>query len=400
VGSYERVSARLYGAGYPDPEPPMRRITALFADPWSEWEGFCQLVAGLSEPDPLTLVEAWALPHLCTVVDTLDFNDAGIGDVTDAFTRDDPALLAAVVRVQAAAAGIPLGKLAAEGRRAKEIHRESPKRVPNLLLTPAPSPIVVREPQLSSADIEQLLRCLGALSALTANFAFERLAATKDRRLGRRMQGMLPGLRPQRRRNAALLACLLAEDPAATAEELLDGDEPRARAGAAAYLAWAAPRTERGLDALRRARADLDLTVRLEARDRDAADTEAAIEAVNDLSARPPLTGRARTARVQTPWNCLTAPCARRAHARATLTHSAGTGAVTKAHARFRGGLLRLSLRDQVEVLMLRVVGRLEVAQVAASPASIPTRSRPGAPGVRRLAKRLDINGSNATELD
>jgi hypothetical protein len=50
---------------------------------------------------------------------------------------------------------------------------------------------------------------------------------------------------------------------------------------------------------------------------------------------------------------------------------------------------------------MLRVVGGLEVvAQVAASPASIPTRSRPGAPGVRRLAKRLGTNRSNATELD
>jgi hypothetical protein len=268
VGSYERVSARLDGAGYPDPEPPMRRIAALFADPWSEWERFYEVVVGLSEPDPLTLVEAWALPHLCTIVDTLDFNDAGIADVTNAFTRDDPALLATVVRVQAAAAGIPLGKLAAEGRRAQQIHRESPKRVPHLLLTPAPSPIPVGEPQLSAADIEQLLDCLGASSALTADFAFDRLAETTDSRIGRRVQEILPGLRPQRRRNATLLACLLAEDPAATAEELLDGDEPRARAGAAAYLAWEAPKIGRGVDALRRARADLDLTVRLEAHDR------------------------------------------------------------------------------------------------------------------------------------
>jgi hypothetical protein len=284
VGSYERVSARLYGAGYLDPEPPMRRIAALFADPWSEWERFYELVAGLSEPDPLTLVEAWALPHMCTIVDTLDFNDAGIADVTDAFTRDDPALLATVVRVQAAAVGIPLGKLAAEGRRAQQIHRESPTRVPHLLLTPAPSPIVVKEPQLSGADIEQLLDCLGALSALTADFAFDRLAATRDSRIGRRVQGMLPGLHAQRRRNAALLACLLAEDPAVMAEELLDDDEPRARAGAAAYLAWEAPKIGRGVDALRRARADLDLTVRLEARPRDATDTEATIDGVNDLS--------------------------------------------------------------------------------------------------------------------
>jgi hypothetical protein len=284
VGSYERVSARLYGAGYPDPEPPMRKIGALFADPWSEWERFYKLVAELSEPDPLTLVEAWTLPHLCTIVDTLDFNDAGIGDVTDAFTRDDPALLATVVRIRAAAAGIPLGKLAAEGREAQQIHRESPKRIPRLLLTPAPSPALVREPQLSAADIEQLLDCLGALSALTANFAFDWLAATRDSRIGRRVQGTLPSLRPRRRRNAALLACLLAEDPAATAEELLDGDEPRARAGAAAYLAWAVPRTGPAVEALRRAGADLDLTVRWEARDRDAADTEAVIDGVNDLS--------------------------------------------------------------------------------------------------------------------
>jgi hypothetical protein len=262
----------------------MRRIAALFADPWSEWERFYELVAELSEPDPLTLVEAWALPHLCTIVDTLDFNDAGIGAVADAFTRDDPALLATVVLVQAAAAGIPLGTLAAEGRRAQQIHRELPKRLPRLLLMPAPSPVLVREPQLSGADIEQLLDCLGALSALTAHFAFDWLAATRDSRIGRRVQGILPGLRPQRRRNAALLACLLAEDPAATAEELLDSDEPRARAGAAAYLAWAAPKTGRGVDALRRARADLDLTVRWEARDRHAPDTEAVIDGVNDLS--------------------------------------------------------------------------------------------------------------------
>jgi hypothetical protein len=96
---------------------------------------------------------------------------------------------------------------------------------------------------------------------------------------------MLPGLRPQRRRNSALLGCLLADDAAATAEELLAGDEPRARAGAAAYLAWKAPWTGRGADALIRARADLDLTVRWEARDRDAADTEAAIDMVKGLSA-------------------------------------------------------------------------------------------------------------------
>jgi hypothetical protein len=284
VGSYDRVSARLYGAGYPDPEPPMRRIAALFADPYSEWERFYELVADLSEPDPLTLVEAWALPHLCTIVDTLDFNDAGIADVTAAFTRDDPALLATVVRVQAAAVGIPLGKLAAEGRRAQQIRRESPERVPHLLLTPAASPLAVREPPLSAADIERLLGCLGALSALTADFAFDRLVATKDSRIGRRLQGMLPELHPQRRRNAALLACLLADDPAVMAKELLDGHEPRGRAGAAAYLAWEASRTGRVVDALRRARADPDLTVRLEARDRDAGDTEAVINGMNDPS--------------------------------------------------------------------------------------------------------------------
>jgi hypothetical protein len=286
VGSYDRVSARLRGAGYPDPDPPLRGIAALFADFYSEWKRFYDLVVGLSEPDPLTLVEAWALPHLCTIVDSLDVGKAGIGDITDAFTRDDPALLATVVRVQAAAVGIPLRKLAAEARRAQEVHRESPERAPHLLLTPAASSILVREPELSAADIDQLLDCLGASSPLTARFAFKRLAATKDSRIGRRVQGMLPGVRPQRRRNAALLACLLSEDPAATAEELLDGEEPRARAGAAAYLAWKASKTGRGVDALRRARADLDLTVRWEARDRDAADTEAAIDGMNDFSTR------------------------------------------------------------------------------------------------------------------
>ena len=282
VDSYDRVSARLYGAGYPDPEPPMRRIAALFTDPWSKWERFYELVADLSEPDPLTLIEAWVLPHLCTIVDTLDFNDAGIADVSHAFTRDDPALLATVVRVQAAAAGIPLGKLAAEARRAQQIHRESPERVPHLLLTPAASPIAAKEPQLSAADIDQLLDCLGARSGLIADFAFDRLVATKDSRIGRRVQDKLPELRPQRRRNAALLACFLADDPAATAKELLDSDEPRARAGAAAYLAWEASRTGRVVDALRQARADPDLTVRREARDRTASDTKAVTEGVND----------------------------------------------------------------------------------------------------------------------
>jgi hypothetical protein len=284
VGSYDRVSARLYGAGYPDPEPPMRRIAALFADPWSEWERFYELVVGLSGPDPLSLVEAWALPHLCTIVDTLDFNDAGVADVTNALTRDDPALLATVIRIQAGAVGIPLGKLAAEGKRAQQIHRQSPKRVPRLLLTPAASPLAVREPQLTAADIEQLLDCLGASSALTAHFAFDRLVATSDSGIGRRVWERLSGMLPQRRRNAALLACLLAEDPVATAKELIAGDEPRARAGAAAYLAWEASRTGRVADALRRARADPDLTVRLEARDRDAMDTEAVTDGVNDLS--------------------------------------------------------------------------------------------------------------------
>ena len=284
LGSYDRVSARLYEAGYPDPEPPMRGITALFADPYSEWGRFYELVAGLSEPDPLTLVEAWALTHLCVIVDTLNIGSAGIGDVKNAFSRDDPALLATVVRIQAAAVSIPLGKLAAEARRAQQMHQESPERVPHLLLTPGASPIPVRDPKLSAADIEQLLDCLGASSALTARFAFRRLAATRDSRIGRRVQELLPGLRPQRRRNAAVLACLLADDPAATAEELLAGDEPRARVGAAAYLAWKASRTKRGVDALMRARADLDLTVRLEARDRDATDTEALTDGANDLS--------------------------------------------------------------------------------------------------------------------
>jgi hypothetical protein len=262
----------------------MRRIAARFADPYSEWERFYELVADLTEPDPLTLVEAWALPHLSTIVDTLDLNDAGIADVTNAFIRDDRALLATLVRVQAAAVGIPLGKLAAEARRAQQIHRQSPKRVPRLLLTPAASPIAVKEPQLSAADIDQLLDCLGALSALTAHFAFDRLVATEDSRIGRRVQDMLPELRPQRRRNAALLTCLLADDPAATAKELLDSYEPRARAGAAAYLAWEASRTGRAVDALRQARADPDLTVRLEARDREATDTKAITDEVNDLS--------------------------------------------------------------------------------------------------------------------
>jgi hypothetical protein len=287
VDSYDRVSARLYGAGYPDPEPPMRRIAALFADPYSEWERFYELVADLSEPDPLTLTEAWALPHLCTIADSLDIANVGIGDIADAFTRDDPALLATVVRVQAAAVGIPLGKVAAEATRAQQIHRESPKRIPHLLLTPAASPITVTEPQLSAADVDQLLDCLGALSLLTAHFAFDRLVATRDSRIGRRVQDMLPELYPQRRRNAALLACILADDPVATAEELLDSDEPRARAGAAAYLAWEASRTRRVVDALRRARADRDLTVRLEARDRDATDTQVVIDGVNDLSIPP-----------------------------------------------------------------------------------------------------------------
>lgn len=221
---------------------------------------------------------------MCTIVDTLDISNAGIGDVTAAFTQDDPALLATVVRVQAAAVGIPLGKVAAEARRAQQIHRESPERVPHLLLTPAARPTTVREPQLSAADVDQLLDCLGALSVLTAHFAFDRLVATRDSRIGRRVQDMLPELYPQRRRNAALLACFLADDPAATAEELFDSDEPRARAGATAYLAWEASRTGRVVDALRRARADPDLTVRLEARDRDATDTEVATDGANDLS--------------------------------------------------------------------------------------------------------------------
>jgi hypothetical protein len=284
VGSYDRVSARLYGAGYPDPEPPMGRIAALFADPYSEWERFYELVADLSEPDPLTLIEAWALPHLCAIVDTLDISNAGISDVTAAFTRDDPALLATVVRVQAAAVGIPLGKLGAEARRAQQIHGESPEQVPHLLLTPGASPIAVTEPPLSAADIDQLLDCLGASSAITARFAFKRLAATRDSRIGRRVQDMLPELHPQRRRNAALLACLLADDPAATAKELLDSDEPRARAGAAAYLAWEASKTGRVADALRLARADPDLTIRLEARDRDATNTEAVTDSANDVT--------------------------------------------------------------------------------------------------------------------
>jgi NACHT domain len=295
VDSYDRVSARLHGAGYPDPEPPGRRLAALFADSYPpRWERFYELVADLAEPDPLTLVEAWALPHLCTMVDTLDFNDAGIADVTAAFTRDDPALLATVVRVQAAAVDLPLGKLAAEARRAQQIHLESPKRVPHLLLTPAASPIAVAEPQLSAADIDQLLDCLGALSVLTAHFAFDRLLATRDSRIGRRVQDGLPGLYPQRRRNAALLACFLADDPAATAEELLDSDEPRARAGAAAYLALEASTTGRVVDALRRARADPDLTVRLEACDTDKTNTEAITDGVVDPNTPP-----------ATYWTCL-----------------------------------------------------------------------------------------------
>jgi hypothetical protein len=275
LGAYGRISNTLQRAGHPDPDPPLSRssraLTALFTDPWSEFERFYELVADLSEPDTLTLVEAWALPHLCTIVDTLEIYEAGVDDVTNAFTRDDPALLATVVRVQAAAAGIPLGKLAAEARRAQQIHRESPKRVPHLLLTPTATPIPLDEPPLSAADVEQLLDCLGASSAITANFAFDRLAATSDSRIGRRVQKMLPGLHPQRRRNAALLACLLANDPAATADELLDGDDGPTRAGAATYLAWEAPRTRRGADALGRARADLDLTVRLAAHRHDIA---------------------------------------------------------------------------------------------------------------------------------
>jgi NACHT domain len=285
VGSYDRVSATLHEAGYPDPEPPMRRIAALFADPWSEWERFYELVADVSEPDTLTLVEAWALPHLCAIVDTLDFNNAGIADVTSAFTRDHPAFLATVVRIQAAAAGIPLGKLAAEGTQAQQIHRESPRRVPHLLLTPAARPIPLDEPLLSPADVEQLLDCLGASAALTANFAFDRLVAT-DSRIGRRIQEMLPGLHPQRRRNAALLACLLADDPAATAEELLDGDDGPTRTGAASYLAWEARRIGRGSNALLRARADLDLTVRLvAARHEGAEDGDAKADEANGYKA-------------------------------------------------------------------------------------------------------------------
>jgi hypothetical protein len=287
IGSYDRVSATLHQAGYPDPEPPGSRIAALFADPWSEWERFYELVADLAEPDTLTLVEAWAFPHMCTIVDTLGFSDAGIGDVTDAFTRDDPELLTTVIRVQAAAAGIPLAKLAAEGRQAQQIHRASPKRVVHLLLTPAARPGPLKEPRLSADDVEQLLACLGALSALTASFAFDRLAATTDSRIGHRVRETLPGLPPQRRRNAALLACLLAEDPAATAAELLDGEDGCARAGAAAYLAWETPRTGRCADALERARADPDLTVRTAARRKHGAGAEVEADEANSHKTPP-----------------------------------------------------------------------------------------------------------------
>jgi hypothetical protein len=285
LDTYERVAETLHRAGYSDPEPPLRSLTrflgGLFEDPWSQWERFYELVAGLSEPDPLTLVEAWALPDLGTVVDTLEINEAGLGDIASAFTQDDPAFLATVVRVQAAATGISLGKLAAEARHAQTMHQVSPQRVVHLLLTPPAGPVPVNEPALSAADVDQLLACLAASSALTADFAFDRLAFTSDSRIGHRVRGMLPGLDPWRRRNAAFLACLLADDPAATAEELLDGDDGPTRAGAAAYLAWEAHRTGQDAPALARARTDLDLTVRRAARRKGAAGAETEVDEAN-----------------------------------------------------------------------------------------------------------------------
>ena len=209
----------------------------------------------------------WSLTELATTADLLHLSTASIPELRHA-KEADPADAALVIGALADAHGVDRGRLSGQARYVRDAGKVQRRFLHGVMLAPGlPS---TAQPQPAAAVpsdvVDDLLDLFGHPSALLADAVRDLLYATDDPAVGERLRARAPDMPAGRRWWAALVATLLAEDPADTAQDLLTSPDGPTRAGAARAAALVADDGDTdAADVVARSREDPDLMVRHDA---------------------------------------------------------------------------------------------------------------------------------------
>lgn len=258
----------VFGGGFLGPAlDGLRRVAEALPD--DRWAPLFAAAAALddagTEIGP-SLAQLWRMPDLCDLFVVLGIKEGSLRGVAAAVNDDTDATRRAWVRAAVHAAELDPCQVSAQARHALALMAMDRKLVRDLPTVSPPAPLPKTDPaRLDADDRAALAAALAATSETIADSAQDLLLGLTDPAVSRLVMAGLPDLPPSRRRLAAFVACACSDDPVGHAAELLAGQDPPVRAGAARLLKIVRHPDESASAALDEVRADADLTVRLAA---------------------------------------------------------------------------------------------------------------------------------------